>query len=150
MAALNTIDEIADTCLLSAARKLSRIITSVYDEELRRYDIKGSQLNLLVVIAKTGPIRRSAIGRHAAIDQSTLTRNLAVMAANGWIEEVTAETDGRGNPLRITKDGQRLIEDVAPAWRRAQTRAGQLLGADRVAALGSRPDLPADSQGRDF
>lgn len=146
MAGPGTIDEIAGTCLLSAVRKLSRIVTSIYDDELRPHGIKGSQLNLLVVIAKAGPVRRSAIGRHAAIDRSTLTRNLAVMAANGWIEEVTAQADGRGHPLRITKDGQQLIEDASPAWQRAQRRAGKALGGDRMAAL--RPS--GNATGNDF
>lgn len=144
MACQNTTDEIAGTCLLSATRKLSRVVTAIYDDELRPHGIKGSQLNLLVVIAKAGPARRSGIGRHAAIDRSTLTRTLAIMAANGWIDEVIVEKDGRGNPLQITEKGRRLIEDAAPAWRRAQDRAGALLGTDRITALrspiGASPD----------
>lgn len=149
MAADDTIDDIANHCLLSTTRKLARIVTSIYDEELRPHDIKGSQLNLLVVIAKTGPVRRSDIGRYAAIDRSTLTRNLAVMAANGWIEEVVAGEDGRGNPLQITTKGRRLIEDLAPAWQRAQRRAGECLGADRIAALRSPLGAVTDNDNQD-
>jgi DNA-binding MarR family transcriptional regulator len=137
MAKRDIVDEISRTCLLSASRRLSRIVTSLYDEELRPHGIKASQFSLLVVVAKAGPVRRSDVGRYADIDPSTLTRNLAVMASNGWIEEVVAGDDGRGNPLQITATGRSLLEAIAPDWRRAQRRAGKLLGGNRAAALTS-------------
>jgi DNA-binding MarR family transcriptional regulator len=144
MTARGIIDDISRNCLLSASRRLSRIVTSLYEEELRPHHIKASQLSLLVVVAKAGPVRRSDVGRHADIDPSTLTRNLAVMVSNGWIEEVIAGDDGRGNPLQITARGRRLIETIAPGWRRTQQRARKLLGSERVAALTSLFNLSND------
>jgi DNA-binding MarR family transcriptional regulator len=141
MAALGIIDDISRNCLLSASRRLSRIVTSLYEDELRPHHIKASQFQLLVVVAKAGPVRRSDISRYADIDPSTLTRNLAVMASNNWIEEVVAGDDGRGHPVQITPNGRRLIDAVAPGWRRAQRRARKLLGSDRIAALISLFDL---------
>jgi DNA-binding MarR family transcriptional regulator len=126
---------------------LSRILTSLYEEELRPHGIKASQLTLLVVVAKAGPVRRSDVGRYADIDPSTLTRNLAVMASNGWIEDVIGGDDGRGNPLQITAEGRRLIKRIAPAWRRAQQRARKLLGSDRVAAVTSLLNISDDEKG---
>jgi len=145
MTDLDIIDDISRNCLLSASRRLSRIVTAIYDDELRPHGIKASQLNLLVVIAKTGPVRRSKISRYADIDPSTLTRNLAVMLSNGWIEDVVAGDDGRGNPLRITSLGRDLIDAVAPGWRRAQRRARDCLG-DRMIALTSPVDGPNDKK----
>lgn len=138
----DVVDEISSSCLLSASRRLSRVVTGLYEEELRPHGIKASQFNLLVVVAKAGPVRRADVGRHADIDPSTLSRNLAVMIANGWIEEVVAGDDGRGNPLHVTAEGRRLIESLEPGWRRAQKRARQLLGGDRGAALTSLFDIP--------
>jgi DNA-binding MarR family transcriptional regulator len=138
MAKPDIVDEISSTCLLSASRRLSRIVTSLYEEELRPHGIKASQLSLLIVVAKAGPVRRADISRHADIDPSTLSRNLAVMISNGWVEEVLAGDDGRGNPLQITPEGRRLIAVIEPDWRRAQQRAQQLLGGDRGAALTAR------------
>jgi DNA-binding MarR family transcriptional regulator len=137
------VEDISCNCLLSASRRLSRIVTSIYEEELRLHHVKASQFNLLVVVAKAGPVRRTDIGRYADIDPSTLTRNLSVMVSNGWIEEVVAGDDGRGNPIQITVKGRRLIEAIAPGWRRAQQRARKLLGAERVAVLTSLFDLPS-------
>jgi DNA-binding MarR family transcriptional regulator len=129
------VDEVVDGCLMARARQLARVVTAIYDDELRDFEIKPSQLSLLVVVAKAGPIRRIDIGRTADLDPSTLTRNLSVMLANGWIKEVVEGDDRRGNPVSITPKGKNLIERVAPAWRKAQQRARKLLGNDRAEAL---------------
>ena len=129
------VDEVVDGCLMARARQLARVVTAIYDDELRDFEVKPSQLSLLVVVAKAGPIRRIDIGRAADLDPSTLTRNLSVMLANGWIKEVVEGDDRRGNPVSITPKGKNLIERVAPAWRKAQQRARKLLGNDRAEAL---------------
>ncbi|HEY8248491.1 MAG TPA: MarR family winged helix-turn-helix transcriptional regulator [Hyphomicrobium sp.] len=131
----DVVDEIACSCLLSASRRLGRVVTSIFDEELRPFQVKASQFGLLVVIAKAGPVRRTDIGRYADLDPSTLTRNLAVMASNGWIEDVIEGDDGRGDPVRITAKGRHLIDGVAPGWKKAQQRARKFLGDERAASL---------------
>lgn len=120
---------------MSRARRLARVLTAIYEDELRAFDIKPSQLNLLVAVAKFGPVRRIDLGRATDLDPSTLTRNLAVMQANGWIRDSVEGEDGRGNPVAITPKGRALIERVGPAWRKAQQRTRKLLGGDRAAAL---------------
>lgn len=136
------VDEVVDGCLMARARQLARVVTAIYDDELRDFEVKPSQLSLLVVVAKAGPIRRIDIGRAADLDPSTLTRNLSVMLANGWIKEVVEGDDRRGNPVSITPKGKNLIERVAPAWRKAQQRARKLLGNDQADALLSMVNAP--------
>jgi DNA-binding MarR family transcriptional regulator len=135
MASRNVIDEMAGGCLMGRARLLTRVLTGMYDDELRPFGLKATQLNLLVVVAQLGPVRRIEIGRLIHLDPSTLTRNLQVMLSNGWIEEVADDEDGRGLPLRVTKRGKALLEEVAPAWKRAQGKAEKLLGSEGAALL---------------
>lgn len=135
MASRNVIDEMAGGCLMGRARLLTRVLTGMYDDELRPFGLKATQLNLLVVVAQLGPVRRIEIGRMIHLDPSTLTRNLQVMLSNGWIEEVADDEDGRGLPLRVTKRGKALLEEVSPAWKRAQGKAEKLLGSDGAALL---------------
>jgi len=129
------VDEIACNCLMGRARLVARVVTGIYEEELRPFGLKASQLNLLVVVAQVGPVRRSEVGRILRLDASTLTRNLQVMLTNGWIEETQDQTDGRGLPLQIAQRGAALLADVAPAWRQAQRRARDLLGAEGSTVL---------------
>ncbi len=135
MAAKSIIDEIASKCLIRRVRTLNRALTNVYDEELRPFGLKVSQLNLLIVIGKRGPVRRIDIGETIGLDPSTLTRNLKVMQRNGWVEEVLEGTDGRTNPVRLTAKGRKLIERIAPAWRKAQAKTSKLLGKDASTIL---------------
>lgn len=142
------IDEIAQGCLMGRARMLARVLTGIYDDAMRPFGIKASQLNLLVVVAQLGPIRRIDIGRTIHLDSSTLTRNLQVMLANDWIEETASAEDGRGRPLRVTAQGRALLQKLSGAWKDAQRKARKLLGTDGEAMLLDlssglpRPDAP--------
>jgi DNA-binding MarR family transcriptional regulator len=127
--------EMADSCLMMRSRLVSRVLTGMYDDALRPHGIQASQLNLLVFVARTGPIRRGELGTLMHIDPSTLTRNLRVMLANGWIEEAKDGADGRGHPVRISRKGENLVAKVAPDWKNAQRRAAALLGERGEATL---------------
>ncbi len=130
-----TIDQIACECLLVRARKLDRVLTRIYDAELRPFGLKASQLNLMVLVAKAGPIRRIEIGKRLHLDPSTLTRNLKIMLTNGWIQEVADGEDGRGHPVQITVQGRDLLNQIGPSWRKAQTRTEKFLGEDGATLL---------------
>jgi len=124
------IDQIAGECLLMSVRKLDRLLTSIYDAELRPFGLKATQTNLLVLVAKAGPIRRIEIGKRLSLDPSTLTRNLKIMLTNGWIKEIEDGEDGRGLPVQITAQGRDLLNQIGPAWRKAQTRTETFLGKE--------------------
>jgi DNA-binding MarR family transcriptional regulator len=128
-------EDIGRSCLNMRARIVSRVVTGIYDEELRPLGIQASQLNLLVAVAGMGPVRRTDVGRYMHLDASTITRNLRVMETNGWIEEIADPSDGRGGPIRITRRGEALLARAAPAWRSAQRKASKHLGKNGKAAL---------------
>jgi DNA-binding MarR family transcriptional regulator len=122
------IDQIAHECLLGRARILNRVLMGIYDHELRPFGLKATQLTLLVIVAKAGPIRRIEIGKRLHLDPSTLTRNLKIMLTNGWIQEIADGEDGRGLPVQITVQGRALLNQIGPSWRKAQTRTEKFLG----------------------
>ena len=125
-------DEIARECVMTRWRMTNRVLSAIYDEELRPFGLKSSQLSLLVAVTKAGPVRRFELGRLLSLDPSTITRNLAVMLKHSWIEEVVDDGDQRGTPLQTTATGRRLLERLAPAWHRAQVRAKKMLGSSGV------------------
>jgi DNA-binding MarR family transcriptional regulator len=129
--------QITAHCLMGRTRYLSRVLTGIYDEEVRPFGVQASQVTLLATVAAYGPVRRSDLGRWLHFDSSTLTRNLRVMLANAWVEEVQDGTDGRGLPLQATSAGVKLLDTLGPAWHRAQSRAADLIGGEgRTAVLG--------------
>src|SRR5580765_6014003 len=129
------IDQIAHECLLGRARILNRVLMGIYDHELRPFGLKATQLTLLVIVAKAGPVRRTEIGKRLSLDPSTLTRNLKIMLTNGWIQEIADGEDGRGLPVQITVQGRALLNQIGPSWRKAQDRTQKLIGNDGATLL---------------
>ena len=129
--------QITANCLMGRTRYLSRVLTGIYDEEVRPFGVQATQVTLLATVAVYGPVRRSDLGRWLHFDSSTLTRNLRVMLDNKWLEEVADGKDRRGLPLKVTGAGADLLRALGPAWRKAQERALQMVGDEgRTAVMG--------------
>jgi DNA-binding MarR family transcriptional regulator len=129
-------DQIADSlsrditrhCILTRARQIARVLTAVYDQQLRPFGINAPQFTLLVLIAQFGPISRSDLGKKNHQGPSTLSRNLQLLMAQGWVAEGHAAEGGRRKPMSLTGSGHALMREAAGAWSRAQDQATQLLG----------------------
>jgi DNA-binding MarR family transcriptional regulator len=127
-------DTIAGCCIGARVRLLNRVITSLYDEAFRPFGVKASQFNILVVTRKLGLARPADVCATLRLDTSTLSRNVERMRVQGWLEVVPTD-DARMQPFRLTTQGKRLLVQAAPAWRKAQQQAKQLLGEDGMALL---------------
>jgi DNA-binding MarR family transcriptional regulator len=131
----DVVAEINSGCVLMRARLISRVLTAIYDEELRPFGIVSPQFVLLTIIFGIQPATRAEIGRYHHQDRSTLTRNLKILLSEGWTEEVQDEGGGRGRPIVVTKAGKDLLVKGAPTWRVAQARAKALLGEGGMTAI---------------
>jgi DNA-binding MarR family transcriptional regulator len=141
------VGEVGKSCLLTRTRRISRVITVIYDDALRPHGVGSPQFSLLVLIAKLDGASRAEIGRANHQERSTLTRNLALLLSEGWIEEIVPK-GGRSRPIIITEAGRELLASAAGAWRSAQARAKQLLGENGVEAIvGVADRLPVDQLG---
>ena len=134
------VGEIARYCLMTRTRRISRIITNLYDQALRPYGINAPQFSLLVIVARLGAASRAEIGRANYQERSTLTRNLALLLGEGWVEEVASEGGGRSRPIIISQAGRELLASAATAWRSAQEKAQQLLGEQGMSTIVSVAD----------
>lgn len=134
------VGEIARDCLMTRTRRISRIITNLYDQALRPYGINAPQFSLLVIIARLGAASRAEIGRANYQERSTLTRNLALLLGEGWVEEVASEGGGRSRPIIISQAGRELLASAATAWRSAQEKAQQLFGEQGMSTIVSVAD----------
>ena len=126
--------EIPLHCLLTRTRQISRVVTALYDQELRPYGVNSPQFTLLVLISQRGPVSRARLGRENHQDRSTLTRNLQPLIVQGWVAE-SAPDGGRVRPLTLTAAGRELLREAAPAWLAAQDKAKALLGAAGADAI---------------
>ncbi len=129
------VGEITANCLLTRTRRISRLITNLYDQTLRPYGVHAPQFSLLVLIARLEGASRAEIGRANYQERSTLTRNLALLLSEGWVEETRTGKGGRSRPIVLTQAGKDLLSSAAPAWRAAQAKARHLMGEEGAAAI---------------
>ena len=128
------IDKIASECVAVRLRMLNRVVTNIYDDALRSFDLKVSQMNILVAAAKMGTARPIEVCAHLHLDVSTLSRNVERMKARGWLEVVPDE-DGRSQPFQLTSQGWKLLEKAIPAWSEAQLQVTRIFGKEFVHEL---------------
>jgi DNA-binding MarR family transcriptional regulator len=115
----NQAAEIARDCMASRVRRLERQLTRIYDDALRPHGLTGSQLALLVAAQLSGKTTAAEVGRILDLEKSTVSRNLARLAAAGLVDV----SDG----LQITARGAAAIAACHPAWREAQRKARKAL-----------------------
>ena len=121
----------ATDCLGFRVRRLNRIVSAYYDDGLRPFKAKLSQINLLIIVWRFENITPTELSKIAQIDTSTLSRNLERIIARGWIQS-TPSADGRSYHLSVTTDGKKMLKKIYPAWKEAQKKTEKLLGNELV------------------
>jgi DNA-binding MarR family transcriptional regulator len=124
------------------------LVTNLYDEALRPFELRVSQLNLLAAAAAGEATRPAELCRRLDLDPSTLSRNLQILRRRGWIEFLEDSGDARAQPFRVTARGRDLIDSAHAAWRLAQQQAELLLGAETLAALSRSTSMPRSAKER--
>lgn len=124
----------ARSCLSFALRKANRSATRHYDAALRLSGLRSTQFNLLVFLDAVGAATTSALAERMAIDRTTLTRNLALLAKKGWVRAEPG-ADRRSHNVSITAHGRRQALKALPAWRTAQAAVAATLGQKQFEEL---------------
>ncbi len=116
-------------CIALRVRRMSRIITRIYDDALRPYGITASQYTLLTILAQQDGITAVEIGHDLDIEKSTLSRNLKRLVALGLIE-MDAPAGRRGRGLHLTATGEEVVKLAFPVWNTTQERVKSIVGSD--------------------
>ena len=120
-------------CTCARLRKLTRRLTRIYDARLAEAGIKVTQYSLLANAAR-GERTLSEFATELDMDRSTLSRNLAPLAAQGWVS-VSVGADPRSRSVSVTAAGRRKLKAALPLWRMAQCETEAILGAAGVGDL---------------
>ena len=121
-------------CVGHRVRRLSRVVSAIYDEALGQLRLKISQFGILAVLNHHGPSTAVDLCRLMMMDKSTASRNLQRLRRRGWIS-IRTDHGGRGQMLSLTRAGARVLSSAYPLWREAQTEATRRLRADGLKAL---------------
>jgi DNA-binding MarR family transcriptional regulator len=114
-------------CACQSLRRLTRLVTRIYDQELRNADIEVTQFGLLTALAALGEANQKTLSAGFAMDSTTLTRTLALLRRQGWIS-IKRGKDRRERVLRLTEAGKVRLAMAQPHWQEAERRLKRMLG----------------------
>lgn len=131
----NELETIAANCLCFNLRKTSRLASQVYDTYYRSIGLLGTQVFLLLIIQSRTGLSCGELGRVSGLRQSSVTRNLEVLASHGYVRSDPDPADARRKILSLTTSGKRKIDEAIPVWREAQQMLIDQLGGEKTALL---------------
>jgi len=114
-------------CACQNLRRLTRIVTRIYDRELRKAGLESTQFGLLTALASTGEVNQKRLSAGLAMDSTTLTRTLGLLQKRRWVQ-VRRGNDRRERLLSLTQAGRRQLEAAQPFWESAQQRLQRTVG----------------------
>lgn len=107
-------------CYCTQFRRSSRALTRLYDAALKDHGIRITQFSLLRALRRLGGAATfSQLAEEVVLDTTTISRNVKVLAANGWVSFQNTD-DGREKKIRISNAGARKIDAATPSWQVAQ------------------------------
>ena len=114
-------------CACQNLRRLSRVVTRIYDQELRRAGLEITQFGLLTALAKVGEANQKRLSTGFAMDSTTLTRTLKLLRKQGWVHAKRGK-DRRERLFSLTEAGKRQMAMAQPHWEQAERRLRKELG----------------------
>jgi DNA-binding MarR family transcriptional regulator len=114
-------------CVCQSLRRLSRVVTRIYDQELRRAGLEITQFGLLTALTAVGETNQKRLSAGFAMDSTTLTRTLGLLCKQGWVH-VRRGKDRRERRFSLTEAGERQMTTAQPHWERAERRLRKELG----------------------
>jgi DNA-binding MarR family transcriptional regulator len=114
-------------CACQNLRRAARILTRIYDQELKKAGIEITQFGLLTALTLTGGATQKRLSGGFAMDSTTLSRTLDRMQKRGWIDAKPG-TDKREHIFELTAAGKRQLAKAQPCWNRAESRLRNQLG----------------------
>jgi DNA-binding MarR family transcriptional regulator len=100
---------VADSCgklVRGFARVKSQLLALTHD------DVDWSAHLLITQLAGEGPMRLSALAELVHADPSTVSRQVATLVRDGYVERRADPVDGRASLLVVTEQGQRLYSEL--------------------------------------
>jgi DNA-binding MarR family transcriptional regulator len=124
-----------ETCAAWNLRRAARRATQFLEERMAASGVSFSQFGLMAEIASTDDDTVGALAARMGLDQSTLSRTLRTLEAEGLVEIAVVETDQRKRMVWLTEKGARKLETALAVWRQAQDKLVRQVSVESVRRL---------------
>jgi DNA-binding MarR family transcriptional regulator len=103
--------------------------------DLRGADLTLARFDVLVALAKYGPMSQQALANHLVVTKGNVVGLIDKLSARGLVERQSSATDRRVNLLRVTPAGKRIVDRILPRQMRLIASLMQPLSQSQAAAL---------------
>ena len=123
------------TCAGWNLRLAARRATQFMEERMAEAGVSFSQFGLMAEIASADDDTVSALAGRMGLDQSTLSRTLRTLEAEGLVEIAIVKSDQRKRMVWLTEKGARKLETTLAIWRQAHARLARQVSVESVRRL---------------
>jgi DNA-binding MarR family transcriptional regulator len=123
------------TCAGWNLRRAARRATQFLEEHMAAASVSFSQFGLMAEIASADDDTVTALAERMGLDQSTLSRTLRTLEAEGLLEIAVVESDQRKRMVWLTEKGARKLEAALAVWRQAHARLARQVSVESVRRL---------------
>ena len=110
-------------------RRTARAVTRLYDQAFQKFGIRSTQFSIMIAVAKTQPVSISRLGEILVTDRTTLTRSLSLMQKQQLLS-VSSRSIKRQRFVNLTAEGEKVLAQVLPEWRKVQELFVKAVGPD--------------------
>ncbi|HEX3631657.1 MAG TPA: MarR family transcriptional regulator [Casimicrobiaceae bacterium] len=122
-------------CNCLALRQATRHVTQFYDQCLAPSGLRTTQLSILAILKRLGPLTINALAGELVMDRTTLGRTMLPLERDGLIAIEDGAIDRRSKELHLTKAGAERLRVAKKLWREAQAQFEAAFGAGRASTL---------------
>jgi DNA-binding MarR family transcriptional regulator len=127
-------------CACITLRRAARAVTAAYDAALAPSGLRITQFSILRRLARLGPLPVTRLAAEAALDRSTMGRNLNPLERRGLVRIKVGNADQRERIAYLTAAGEAAIAAALPHWRKTQKQIAALVQPSVIAKLADQLD----------
>lgn len=124
-----------DVCTCGALRRAARAATSLYDQALKPVGLRVTQFAILKILDRCGPLPVTRLAAEAALERTTMARNLDPLERRGLVRVGAGESDARSRLAELTDEGRAALAEAMPHWLTAQAQLAQRVDPGSVQVL---------------
>ena len=131
-------EALSGACLCLGLRRATRQLSRIYDDALAAHGLTIGQFGIIGHIEALEAPAVQTLADHLGMDQSALSRSLKPIEKAGLVASRTDQHDGRRRVLVLTRKGRQRFNQASEAWKAAQERIQDTVGANQTQDLRSR------------
>lgn len=122
-------------------RRLTQLYTASWVRKVSA-EVTSTQFGVMSFLQRFPGESQKDIGAHLSMDKSNMTDVVNRLTRRGYVRVLKDSSDQRRNVLMLTKEGSRVLEELAPLVHELRAEAFSTFAADeRLAFLGGMDQL---------